>query len=63
MGNLPAKAAEAVDRSFDDGNPATGNVRAVLGVGAGVNNATPLAAAATAYVDAAGNTYTVCKIL
>ena len=60
MGNLPAKAAEAVDRSFDDGNPATGAVRATLGA----NNITPIGAtAATAYVDATGNTYTVCKIL
>lgn len=60
MGNLPAKAAEAIDRAFDDGNNATGSVRAILGA----NNISPLAAATAAgYVDAASNTYTVCKSL
>lgn len=60
MGSLPAKAAEAIDRAFDDGNPATGTVRAVLGA----NNTSPLVAAPVAgYIDATGNTYTVCKIL
>lgn len=57
FGNLPSKAAEAVDASFDDGNPATGNVRAVLGA----NNTDPDAAAAASYIDP--NTYTVCKLL
>lgn len=57
FGNLPAKAAESLDASFDDGNPATGNVRAALGV----NNTDPGVAAPTAYVDP--NTYTVCKLL
>lgn len=59
FGNLPSKAAEAIDASFDDGNPATGNVRAVVGTG----NLSPLAAAPTggSYVDP--NTYTVCKLL
>jgi prepilin-type N-terminal cleavage/methylation domain-containing protein len=60
FGNLPSKAAEALDASFDDGNPTTGNVRAVAGAG----NATPIAAAAAAYTDtAAVTTYTVCKLL
>lgn len=60
FGNLPAKAAEAIDASFDDGSPATGNVRAALGAG----NTTPIAVApttATGYAEP--NTYTVCKLL
>lgn len=60
FGNLPAKAAEAVDASFDDGDPGTGNVRAAAGTG----NTSPLVAApsaATGYSDP--NTYTVCKLL
>ncbi len=57
FGNLPAKAAEAVDATLDDGNPATGNIRAVLGAG----NIDPDAVAATTYTDP--NTYTVCKLL
>ncbi len=59
FGNLPDKAAEAIDASFDDGNPATGNVRAVIGVG----NITPLAAAPAGGSYVAPNTYTVCKLL
>ncbi|MDP2092624.1 MAG: prepilin-type N-terminal cleavage/methylation domain-containing protein [Hydrogenophaga sp.] len=58
MGSLPAKAAEAIDAAFDDGNPGTGAVRATLGV----NNIAP-AAAAPGYVDNGSNQYTVCKIL
>lgn len=58
MGSLPAKAAEAIDAAFDDGNPSTGAVRATLGV----NNIAP-AAAPAAYVDSGSNQYTVCKIL
>ncbi len=58
FGNLPSKAAESLDVSFDDGNPATGNVRAALGAG----NTTPVATApAAGYVDP--NIYTVCKLL
>ncbi|MDP1593167.1 MAG: prepilin-type N-terminal cleavage/methylation domain-containing protein [Gallionella sp.] len=57
FGNLPSKAAEALDSSFDDGNPATGNVRAVLGT----PNIDPGAAAPASYIDP--NTYTVCKLL
>ncbi|MDD4928609.1 MAG: prepilin-type N-terminal cleavage/methylation domain-containing protein [Gallionella sp.] len=60
FGNLPSKAAEAIDTSFDDGNPATGNVRAIAGAG----NFDPNAVAAAAYVDStAVTTYTVCKLL
>jgi prepilin-type N-terminal cleavage/methylation domain-containing protein len=61
FGNLPSKAAEAIDAGFDDGNPSTGNVRGVVGAG----NITPVAAiTATSYVDsAATTTYTVCKLL
>ncbi len=57
FGNLPAKAAEAMDAGFDDGNPATGNVRAALGT----DNFDPNVAAPVAYVDP--STYTVCKLL
>ncbi|ADL56327.1 prepilin-type N-terminal cleavage/methylation domain-containing protein [Gallionella capsiferriformans] len=58
FGNLPAKAAEAVDARFDDGNPDRGNVRASLGG----NNVDPAGGAApVSYVDP--NTYTVCKLL
>ena len=64
FGNLPAKAAEAIDASFDDGNPATGNVRAVDSTSTA--NKSPLAAAPTtgSYVDTAAiSTYTVCKLM
>lgn len=59
FGNLPSKAAEALDAGFDDGNPATGNVRGVIGAG----NVSPVAVAPAggSYVDP--NTYTVCKLL
>lgn len=59
MGNLPAKAAEAIDAAFDDGVANAGNVRATLG---GANIA-PAAGGAAAYVDNGSNQYTVCKIL
>ncbi|MDO8351755.1 MAG: prepilin-type N-terminal cleavage/methylation domain-containing protein [Gallionella sp.] len=56
--NLPAKAAEAVDAGFDDGDPTVGNVRAAVDT----TNHTPLAVfSGTAYTDP--NTYTVCKLL
>ncbi len=59
FGNLPSKAAEAVDASFDDGNPSTGNVRGVAGA---TSNVSPVAGATgTTYIDP--NTYTVCKLL
>jgi len=58
FGNLPSKAAEAVDAAFDDGDPARGNVRAVVNT---TSNTTPVVAASTAYTDP--NTYTVCKLL
>jgi len=57
FGNLPAKAAEAIDAGFDDGLPNTGAVRAAVGAA----NTTPLVAAAAAYIE--GNFYTVCKLL
>lgn len=57
MGSLPAKAAEAIDAAFDDGNATTGAVRATLGV----NNIAP--GAAVQYEDNGSNQYTVCKIL
>jgi prepilin-type N-terminal cleavage/methylation domain-containing protein len=59
FGNLPSKAAEALDASFDDGNPSTGNVRAATG--AANVDPTVTATGPTAYIDP--NTYTVCKLL
>jgi prepilin-type N-terminal cleavage/methylation domain-containing protein len=60
FGNLPSKAAEAIDASFDDGNPATGNVRGRAGAG----NTSPVGAAAASYEDSAAvTTFTVCKLL
>jgi prepilin-type N-terminal cleavage/methylation domain-containing protein len=58
FGNLPSKAAEAIDASFDDGDPAHGNVRAVVNT---TSNTTPVTTASTSYTDP--NTYTVCKLL
>ena len=59
--NLPAKAAESIDANFDDGNPATGSVRAVSGT---TTNVSPVAAAAVSYAETAANTsYTVCRLL
>lgn len=58
MGSLPAKAAEAIDASFDDGTGTTGQIRATLGAA----NVAP-AAAGAAYIDNGTNTYTVCKVL
>lgn len=57
FGNLPAKAAESLDAVFDDGNPATGNVRGATSTS---NNTEPVTAA-VAYVDPSN--YTVCKML
>ncbi len=62
FGNLPSKAAESLDSSFDDGNPATGNVRAIAGAG----NFSPIGVgtAGGSYIDSAAiTTYTVCKLL
>jgi prepilin-type N-terminal cleavage/methylation domain-containing protein len=61
MGNLPAKAAESLDATLDDGKPNTGAVRATLGA----DNDTPATGttALTAYVDNGSNKYTVCKTL
>jgi prepilin-type N-terminal cleavage/methylation domain-containing protein len=58
MGSLPAKAAEAIDASFDDGVGNVGQIRATLGTA----NIAPGAAVAP-YVDNGTNTYTVCKVL
>lgn len=61
FGNLPAKAAESIDANFDDGNPATGSVRAVVSANI---NISPVATAATNYVDdPAKPFYTVCRLL
>lgn len=56
QGSVPGKSAAAIDAQTDDGNPATGNVRATQGAG----NVAP-AGAATAYNEA--QTYTICATL
>ncbi|MDP3037478.1 MAG: prepilin-type N-terminal cleavage/methylation domain-containing protein [Rhodocyclaceae bacterium] len=57
--NLLGKIANAIDAQFDDGNPATGQVRGIAAVaGAYVLNAPP---AAGAYVDDGATVYAVCK--
>jgi prepilin-type N-terminal cleavage/methylation domain-containing protein len=59
--NLPAKAAESIDANFDDGNPATGSVRAVANANP---NTSPVAVAVANYAEAAGTVfYTVCRLL
>ena len=62
FGSLPSKAAEAIDASFDDGNPATGSVRGVQATSANFDPNTT--ATGTTYVESATVTsYTVCKLL
>jgi prepilin-type N-terminal cleavage/methylation domain-containing protein len=59
-GNVPGKAAEAIDAAHDDGLSNTGTVRAL----AGSNNAEPAGTtAATTYVDDGNTLYTVCRKL
>lgn len=58
ISQIPGKAAAQIDAQLDDRNPATGSVRATLGV-AGANTA-PGAAAAT-YSE--NSQYTVCRTL
>lgn len=55
---LSAKAAESVDIFFDDGNPATGSVRAKDGT-----DASPIGATAVAAYTDAGSLYTVCRLM
>ncbi|MFZ5663570.1 MAG: type II secretion system protein [Pseudomonadota bacterium] len=56
QGNVPGKAASAIDSQGDDGRPNSGTVRATLGA----NNTAP-GAAATAYDE--GQAYTVCTAI
>jgi len=59
-GNVPGKAAEAIDAGHDDGLSNTGTVRAL----AGPNNAEPAGTTpATSYVDDGNTLYTVCRKL
>ena len=60
--NLPAKVAQAVDSSADDGNGTTGQVRAMLQTA--TNQALSASGVAlTNYVDNGTNEYVVCKQL
>jgi prepilin-type N-terminal cleavage/methylation domain-containing protein len=57
--NLLGKIANAIDAQFDDGNPATGQVRGIAAAGgAYLLNAAP---GAGAYVDDGATVYAVCK--
>lgn len=56
-GNIPGKAAAAIDNQLDNGVPGTGSVRATQGA----NNVTPGATTAAAYDEA--QMYTVCVTL
>ena len=55
MGNVPGKAAAALDVQLDDGRPNNGSFRATQGA----NNVVPGGGAATAYSE--DQTYTVCR--
>ena len=57
--NLLGKLANAIDSQFDDGNPATGQVRGATEVAAMNLSGT----AATAYVDDGSTVYTICKAI
>lgn len=58
--NLDGKIASAVDSQFDDGNPATGQVRGVVeGQNAPVQGTPP----AANYVDDGATIYVVCKAI
>ena len=59
MGNLPAKAAESLDATLDDGVPSTGAIRAT----AGAANNEPADGPVAAYVDDGTSKFTVCKTL
>jgi prepilin-type N-terminal cleavage/methylation domain-containing protein len=63
--NLLGRVANAIDAQFDDGNPATGQVRGIAGAaGVYVLNAAPANAVPTnAYIDDNATLYTVCKAL
>ena len=56
LGNVPGKAAAALDIQLDDGNPAQGSFRATIGT----NNVVPAGAPAAYSED---QTYTVCRDL
>ena len=58
MSQVPGKSAAALDSQLDDGNPATGTLRATPGA-AGVNTAP--GAAAAAYNES--NVYTICRTM
>ncbi|MGE0080945.1 MAG: type II secretion system protein [Thiohalomonadaceae bacterium] len=59
---VPLKAAEALDMQLDDGNPATGTVRAQVQTNAGADPGNGGAVAAR-YAEAVGATYAVCQSL
>ncbi len=58
MGLVPGKSAQALDTQLDDGNGATGSMRATEGNANGTNTNPTNTALATPYTE--DNTYTVC---
>jgi prepilin-type N-terminal cleavage/methylation domain-containing protein len=58
MSQVPGKAATAIDNQLDDGNPATGSVRATLQAGAAA-----VAPGATAATYSEDQRYTICTPL
>jgi prepilin-type N-terminal cleavage/methylation domain-containing protein len=64
-GNIPDKAAQAIDSQMDDGNPTTGSIRAILQVPPAATTPTNVLdgvpASGPTYVETSSNYYTVCK--
>lgn len=61
-GNLPDKVAISVDAQLDDGNGATGSVRAMTQISA-ANPAVGAGQAASTYVETGTNIYVLCRQL
>mgnify|MGYP000913137344 CR=1 FL=1 len=59
LSQVPGKAAVAIDKQIDDGDPATGSIRATAGTAG--TNVVPGAAAASPYSEA--GEYTICRAL
>ena len=62
-GSLPVKIAQALDSQLDDGNAATGSVRAILDETPPTNVPTTLPATTANYDDNGTNLYVLCKSL
>lgn len=60
LSQVPGKAAAAIDKQIDDGDPSTGSVRSTQGV-AGTNTAPGSAPTGTPAVYSEANEYTLCR--